>query len=285
MAGPHPGTRAWPVTAGRPGCVARQPPAGCRARSRRGRTLEGNILSSTEPLADPTALRELVAANRILAGEGVLDAFGHVSIRHPGNPTEYIISRSLSPELVTVPDLQRLTLEGTRLGGDARSSYAEIAIHVGVYEARSDVMAVCHNHSPSVIPFGVTGFPLRPIYHMASTMGLDVPVWDIAEEFGDTDMLVRTIAQGRSLARTLGPRRVALMRGHGNVVAGRSLPEVVFAAVYMERNAELQMRAAALGTVHYLSAGEVERAGKMLLSPLVMERVWTYWRTRHAPDG
>ncbi len=239
---------------------------------------------STASPADPAALRELVIANRILAREGVLDAFGHVSIRHPERPSEYVISRSLSPELVTEADCQRFTLEGKQVGSDTRPSYAEISIHGAIYEARPDVMAICHNHSPSVIPFGVTGFPLRPIYHVASTIGTDVPVWDIAAEFGDTDMLVRTMAQGRSLARTLGPRRVALMRGHGSAVAGPGLRDVVFTAVYLELNARLQMQAIALGQVRYLSAGEVERAGKMLMSPLASERVWNHWRTRHAPD-
>ncbi len=214
----------------------------------------------------------------------MLDAFGHVSMRHPERATEYVISRSLSPELVTAGDFQRFTLEGRQVSGDARPSYAEIAIHGAIYEARPDVMAVCHNHSPSVIPFGVTGAPLRPVYHMASTMGKDPPVWDIAAEFGDTDMLVRTMTQGQSLARTLGSRRVALMRGHGSIVAGHALPEVVFTAVYMERNARLQMQAQTLGQVRYLSPAEVELAGETLLSPLATERVWTYWRTRHAAD-
>src|SRR3954447_13623626 len=131
----------------------------------------------TAALADPGALRELVVANRILAHEGVLDAFGHVSIRHPERPDRYLISRSRGPALVGEADLQCFTLEGEQVGGNEQSAYAERAIHGAIYEARPEVLAVCHNHSPSVIPFGVTGAPLRPVYHMAALLGREVPVW------------------------------------------------------------------------------------------------------------
>lgn len=231
-------------------------------------------------LADSAVLQELVVANRILAHEGILDAFGHVSVRHPEEAGHYLIARSLGPELVTEADLQRFTLDGQQVDGDPRPAYAERAIHGAIYEARPDVLAVCHNHAPSVLPYGVTDFPLRPIFHMASLIGADVPVWDVADRFGDTDMLVRTIEQGRSLARTLGDRRVALMRGHGSVVAGRTLREVVMTAVYLEQNARLQMQAAALGDVRYLSRGEIERASAMLLGSLASERAWETWRRR-----
>ena len=236
--------------------------------------------SSPAPLADPALLRELILANRILAHEGVVDAFGHVSVRHPDEPGHYLIARSLGPELVTEADLQRFTLDGEQVAGNPEPAYSERAIHGAIYRERREVMAVCHNHAPSTIPFGVTGVPLRPIYHMASLLGPDVPVWDIADEFGPTDMLVRTLEQGRSLARTLGPRRVALMRGHGSVIAGRMLPEVVIAAVYMEQNARLLLQALALGEVRYLSDEEIERFTASILSPVIMERPMTTWRRR-----
>ena len=235
---------------------------------------------STTPLADPIRLRELMLANRILAQQGVVDAFGHVSIRHPQEPGHYLIARSLGPERVTEADLQRFTLDGRQVGGHEGTAYAERAIHGAIYAARPEVLAVCHNHSPSIIPFGVTGVPLRPIYHMAGLLGSEVPVWDQRDDFGDTDMLVRTMDQGGSLARALGPRRVALMRGHGSVVAGTSVKEVVIAAVYMEQNARLQMQAMALGEVRYLSAAEVERTGDWWGSPLAVDRAWGTWAAR-----
>src|SRR5687767_13808744 len=155
-------------------------------------------------LAAPELLRDLVLSNRILANEGVVDAFGHPSIRHPDDPTRFIISRSLGPELVTEDDLQVFTLDGEQVGGNPDRAYLERVIHGAVYEARPEVMAVCHNHAHSVIPFSVTVVPLRPIAHLAAPIGAEIPVWDIADEFGDTDMLVRTMEQGRSLARALG---------------------------------------------------------------------------------
>ena len=231
-------------------------------------------------IADRAALGDLVIANRILAHEGVLDAFGHVSIRHPERPDQYVISRSLGPAYVTEADLQCYAISGEQVSGDERPGYLERPIHAAIYEARPDVLAICHNHSPSVIPYGVTGVPVRPIFHAASLIGAEVPTWDIAEEFGDTDLLVRTLEQGRSLARTLGPRRVALMRGHGSVVGGPTIRAVVQACVYMERNALLQLQAMAIGDVRYLSAGEVERASRMLQEPVVSNRTWDTWRER-----
>src|SRR5579875_133948 len=235
---------------------------------------------ATTPLADPALLRDLVIANRILAREGVLDAFGHVSVRHSEHPDRYLIARSCGPELVTEDDLQCFTLTGEQVAGNPLPPYAERAIHGAIYEARPEVQAICHNHSPSTIPYGVTGVPLRPIYHMAALLGPEVPVWDIADEFGDTDLLVKTMEQGRSLARTLGPRRVALMRGHGSVVAGRTLREVVICCVYMEHNARLQAQALALGEVRYLSPGEIARMSEALTAPLSSERAWSTWRRR-----
>lgn len=235
----------------------------------------------SDPVAGRAVLDELVLANHILAREGVLDGFGHVSVRHPEEPSHYLISRSLSPENVTAADVQRLALDGERVAGDGRSPYAEVPIHGAVYRARPDVMAVVHDHSPSIIPFGVTGVPLRPIYHMGSVIGTELPVWDIADEFGVTDMLVRTNEQGDSLARRLGPRRVALMRGHGGVVAATAgLREAVFTAIYLERNAALALAARALGPARELSDAEAAAARATLLQPLSQERAWGYWRAR-----
>jgi ribulose-5-phosphate 4-epimerase/fuculose-1-phosphate aldolase len=231
-------------------------------------------------ISDASLLRDLVIANRILAQQGVLDAFGHVSVRHPEQPDQYVISRSLSPAYVTEADLQCYLISGQQVSGDERPGYSERAIHAAVYEARPDVLAVCHNHSPSVIPFGVTGVPLRPLIHAGALIGADIPTWDIADEWGDTDLLVRTLEQGRSLARTLGPRTTALMRGHGSVVVGPNLRVITGACIYLERNALLQMQAMAMGTVRYLTPGEVEAASNMLQEPVVSNRTWHAWSER-----
>lgn len=233
------------------------------------------------PIADPSLLRELVIANRILAGEGVLDAFGHISFRVPDHPNRYVIARSIGPECVLEGDLQLYTLEGERLGGNDQAGYAERAIHGAIYLARPDVLSICHNHAPSIIPFGITNVPLRPIFHMAGLLGTEVPVWEPQDEFEETDMLVRSLDQGASLARTLGSRRVALMRGHGSVVAGQAIREVVMNAVFMERNARLQMQAMAMhADVRYLSNGEIERTWTWLRENLSRDRAWETWAAR-----
>jgi len=223
---------------------------------------------------------EVVLANHMLAHEGVFDAFGHVSIRDPHDPGRFLISRSLAPAQVTEADVQYLDLERRILSGNKGAAYAEVAIHAELYRARPEVRAICHNHSPSVIPFGVSRVPLRPVYHMGSLIGADIPVWDIREAFGDTDMLVRTADQGASLAKTLGSRTVALMRGHGSVVVGDQLSEVVRTSYALEHNARAQLLALALGEVIYLSEGEVAKARATLLEPLSSERAWAWFKSR-----
>jgi ribulose-5-phosphate 4-epimerase/fuculose-1-phosphate aldolase len=230
-------------------------------------------------LAPQQLVDDLVLANHILSNEGVLDAFGHVSARHPTVPERFLISHTRAPELVESDDLQVLDLSGARVAGGERRSYEEVAIHAAVYRWRSDVGAVVHSHAPSVIPFGATGVPLRPIYHMGSVIGQEIAVWDIAKRFGDTDLLVRAEAQGDDLAAALGTRTVVLMRGHGCVVTGGDVRAAVFAAVYLERNATLLAEALRLGEVRYLSAGETARAATMLHGN-AGERAWEYWVRR-----
>jgi HCOMODA/2-hydroxy-3-carboxy-muconic semialdehyde decarboxylase len=221
-------------------------------------------------------LEELVTANRILAAEGVVDAFGHVSIRHPDDPGRYLMSRARAPERIEIDDLMEFTLDGRAVDAAGRKPYAERHIHGAVYESRPEIQAVVHNHSPSVVPFGITGAKLSPVMHMCASMGVDVPVWDTRTKFGDTNLLVTTMEMGRDLAGTLGERPVALMRGHGCVVAGRSLREVVFISVYLELNANLQMKASALGEITFLTEGEVE-AIMATRSSFTFERAWEYW--------
>ena len=192
-------------------------------------------------------LEELVTANRILANEGIVDSFGHVSARHPDNPQHYLLSRARAPERIERDDIVEYTFDGTAIDERGRAPYLERFIHGAIYEARPDVHAVVHNHSPSTIPFGVTEKKLKPLLHMCASMGHEVPVWDSHDKFGDTALLVSDMAMGRDLAHLIGPRPTALMRGHGATVVGRSVRHAVFVSVYLELGAKLQMQAMAGG--------------------------------------
>lgn len=227
------------------------------------------------------AAADLVIANRILAHENVVDAYGHVSVRHPEDPKRFLLARSLSPEMVERGDVMEFDLEGNALGGDKRQPYLERFIHGAVYEARPEVVAVVHAHAEDVLPFGIASAPLRPVIHSGSFMGEEVPVWDIRDRFGDTNLLVTSMPQGRDLAVRLGGNNVALMRGHGFVAAARSLIEVVRMSVYVPRNARVQMAAMQLGAVKPLSRGEIaaRNAGYKPHSPETW-RAWEYWATR-----
>jgi ribulose-5-phosphate 4-epimerase/fuculose-1-phosphate aldolase len=225
---------------------------------------------------------DLVVANRILANENIVDAYGHVSVRHPEDPQRFFLARSLAPELVEPGDIMQFDLEGNALGGDSRQPYLERFIHAAVYEARAEVMAVVHAHAEDVLPFGISSAPLKPVIHSGSFMGEHVPVWDIRDRFGDrTNLLVTNMAQARDLAQSLEKNNVALMRGHGFVAAARSLIEVVRMSVYVPRNARVQYKALQLGELKALSRGEIEarNAGYKPYSPETW-RAWEYWATR-----
>jgi len=230
-----------------------------------------------------TVIQDLVIANRILAREEVVDAYGHVSIRHPDNPKHFFIARSLAPDLVERGDIVELGLDGQPVRDEARALYLERFIHAAIYEARPDVQAVVHAHAEDILPFGIAqATPLRPVIHSGSFIGAHVPVWDIADKFGDTDLLVRNMDHGRDLARCLGSNKVALMRGHGFASAGRSLIEVVRLSVYLPRNARALMRATQFGgEIKYLSEGEIA-ARNAGYSPYSTEtwRAWEYWANK-----
>ena len=230
-------------------------------------------------------MRDLVIANRILSREGVVDAFGHVSVRHPQDPDRYIMACSRAPGLVVRDDLMEYTLDGDPFDQRDRLMYAERHIHGAIYEARADVGAVIHNHSHAVIPFGVTGVKLQPVIHVASTVGADIPVWDIRDNFGDTSLLVLDMAQGRDLAGCFGDGRVALMRGHGCVVGCGNVKEAVMVAIYLEVNAGIQMAAMGLGDPVYLSPGEIAAGDEKFLGELAITRGWEYWRLRAGCEG
>jgi ribulose-5-phosphate 4-epimerase/fuculose-1-phosphate aldolase len=230
------------------------------------------------------AIHRLVAANRILAHEGVLDAYGHVSMRHPDNPERYLIARSRSPELVEASDIQEYRLDGEAVRPDAPTPYLERFIHGAIYEKRPGIKAVVHSHADAVLPFTISETPLQPVIHTASDMGTHVPVWDIRDNFGDTNLLVVNMDQGRDLANGLGDNKVVLMRGHGFSAAGRSLIEVVKTAVYLPRNAHILMEALRLGRVKPLSNGEIEIRSRVDPDASLMWRAWEYWCMRAGVD-
>jgi HCOMODA/2-hydroxy-3-carboxy-muconic semialdehyde decarboxylase len=224
-------------------------------------------------------LDELVTANRILAREEVVDSFGHVSVRHPERPDRYLLSRARAPERIEVEDIMEFTLEGEPIDARDRKPYLERFIHGALYEARPDVQAVVHNHSPSVIPFGVTGTKLKPLLHMCASIGHNVPLWDSHDKFGDTALLVENMDMGRDLAKSLDKGRTGLMRGHGAVVVGQTLRQAVFISVYLELAAKLQMQAMPLGSVKYLTDGEVDKVINRT-GPYTLDRAWENWCRR-----
>jgi ribulose-5-phosphate 4-epimerase/fuculose-1-phosphate aldolase len=229
---------------------------------------------------DAALIEDLVAAYRILAQQGVLDGFGHVSARHNRSANRFIMSRSLAPELVTAADLIEFDLDGNAVDAKGRALYSERFIHAEIYRARPDVRAVVHNHAASLIPFGVSTVPLRPMYHMASFIGNGVPIFDIRKAFGMTDMLVSDSAKGRALAQTLGDKTCVLMRGHGVAVVGASIPYAVGRSVYLELNARIQAQTVALGgTITYLDPQEAQKmmeAGENR----GYERPWELWKAK-----
>ena len=224
---------------------------------------------------------DLVIANRILAHEGVVDGFGHVSARHPENPERFLLSRSRSPELVTIEDIREFNLSGEMIDPDGAPSYLERFIHAAVYELHPDVNGCVHSHSEALLPFGITSVPLRPVFHNASRIGKEVPVWDIATRFGDTDMLVVNMDHGRDLAKSLADNRLVLMRGHGLTVATEALHTVVTTAIYAVVNARVQTTAMQMGDVKFLSEGEIDEAiRKAKKSTVGHKRIWEYLSRR-----
>ena len=226
-------------------------------------------------------LRDLVVANRILAHEGVVDAYGHISVRSPNDPRRYFISVSRSPELVTEDDIIECTLDGRPVRAEQRPLYIERFIHGGIYEARPDVTSVVHSHAIETLPFGISPTPLRPVIHSAGQLGHRIPVWDIADRFGDTTLLVSDMTQGRDLAERLAGDRAVLMRGHGFAAGGRSVPEVVRMSVNMARNAQVLLDAIRLGgPVKGLSSGEIDKRLEQRIDGSEWYRAWEYWATR-----
>jgi ribulose-5-phosphate 4-epimerase/fuculose-1-phosphate aldolase len=233
------------------------------------------ILVSAQAAPSAALVADLVAANRILAMEGVLDGMGHVSVRLPGRPDRFLLARSMAPELVTAADVMEYDLDGQAIDARGRSSYQERFIHSEIYRARPDVQAIVHCHTPSLIPFAASDVPLRAMYHMAAFVTEGVPVFDIRSAAGPTDLLVKNAPLGRALAQVLGSKPAALMRGHGAVVVATSIPNVVGRSVYLDINARAQMQAVALGgKVSYVEADE---ARLRMVDPNEYSRAWELW--------
>jgi ribulose-5-phosphate 4-epimerase/fuculose-1-phosphate aldolase len=235
----------------------------------------------TSPAADPALIEELVVANRILYNEGVVDGFGHISVRHDKRPDHFLLARSMAPGLVEAADIMEFDREGEAVDPQGRTPYLERFIHSEIFKRRPEVQAVVHSHSPSVIPFGVVPVGLQPIYHMSSFLGAGVPIFEIREAGGPaTDMLVRNAALGAALATTLGNNAVALLRGHGNVVVGGSIREATFRAYYTEINARLAADALRLGQgrVTFLNGDEAKASTETNRAQI--GRAWDLWKAR-----
>jgi HCOMODA/2-hydroxy-3-carboxy-muconic semialdehyde decarboxylase len=230
----------------------------------------------TQLAPDAELVDKLVVANRILYRQGVVDGFGHISARHDKSPGHFLLARNMAPGLVRRDDIITFDLDGTALDAEGRRVYLERFIHGEIYRARPDAQAIVHSHSPSVIPFGVTGQPLRPIFHMSGFLGEGAALFEIRETGGDTDMLIRDNRLGKALADTLGARSTVLMRGHGSTVVGTSIEQALYRAIYAEVNAKLQLQAVTLGEVNYLNPREAAMAAAT--NDTQLARVWELWR-------
>jgi len=224
-------------------------------------------------------INDLVSANHILFKEGVVDGFGHVSVRNERDPERFLLSKSIAPAMVTARDVMEFGMDGEPLNPRGRKPYLERTIHSEIYRARPDVQAIVHSHSPALIPFGITGTSLRPVFHMSGFLGSATPIFEIREAGGPaTDMLIRDRKLGAALARTLGAAPFALMRGHGSVAVGATLKQVVYRAIYAEVNARLQSEAVRLGTITFLNEQEAANASRT--NDGVIDRPWGLWKAR-----
>ena len=224
---------------------------------------------------------DLVLGNRILANEGVLDGMGHISARHPSRAGRFLLARSLAPELVTRDDIMEFEFDGAPVDAKGRTPYKERFIHSEIYRARSDVNAIVHCHTPSLIPFADSSVPLRAMYHMAAFVADGVPVFDIRAAAGMTDLLVSDATLGRALAQALGSKPAALMRHHGAVVVATSIPNVVGRSVYLDINARVQMQTAALGGTS--TSIDPAEARLRMADPNEYSRAWELWKRKLNP--
>jgi ribulose-5-phosphate 4-epimerase/fuculose-1-phosphate aldolase len=242
---------------------------------------KAEVASSTGGPVDRAVLEDLAAASRILVDQGVFDAAGHVSMRHPAAADRFLMSRSLAPALVAADDIMEFDLDCIACEARGRSGFLERFLHGEIYKQRPDVMAIAHSHSASVIPFSLVQTPMRAMYHNAAFLAAGVPVFDIRQKFGATDIVIASPAKGAALAETLADKSVALLRAHGMVTVGASLPVAVFRAIYTEINARAQAQATILGgPIAALDAEEGALADAVNIA--TVGRSWDLWKARVA---
>jgi ribulose-5-phosphate 4-epimerase/fuculose-1-phosphate aldolase len=240
---------------------------------------DANAATATAAPA-PRLVADLVTANHILYDQHVVDAFGHVSVRHDKRPDRFLLARSMAPALVTAADILEFDLDGNPLAANGRPVYLERFIHSEIYRARPDVVSIVHSHSHAIIPFGVVrSHKLRAIFHMSAFVGTETPIFEIRECVGDgSDLLIRDRELGAALAKSLGPKSVVLMRGHGVTVTAPTLPEAVYRGIYVDVNARLQLEAIGLGAVNYLTDQEGRAAAATNASQV--GRAWDLWKMK-----
>jgi len=242
---------------------------------------QGHADAKTETAApDPRLVADLVTANHILYDQHVVDAFGHVSVRHDKRPDRFLLARNMAPALVTAADILEFDLDSNPLAAADRPVYLERFLHGEIYRVRPDVSAIVHSHSHAVIPFSVVrSHKLRAIFHMSGFVGTETPIFEIRECVGDgSDLLIRNGELGAALAKALGPKSVVLMRGHGVTVTASTLPDAVYRAIYVDVNARLQLEASELGAVDFLSESEARAAAETNASQI--GRAWELWKMK-----
>jgi ribulose-5-phosphate 4-epimerase/fuculose-1-phosphate aldolase len=236
-------------------------------------------MSTSGGPVDRATLEDLAAASRILADQGVFDAAGHVSMRHPGHPERFLMSRSLAPQMITADDIMEFDIDSNPIDARGRNAFIERYLHGEIFRARPDVMAIAHSHSPSTIAFGLSNVPMRAMYHNAAFLAAGVPVFDIREKFGATDIVVSSPEKGVALAKVLADKPVALLRAHGMVATGPSLPVAVFRAIFTVTSASIQHQALALGgPVAELDEEEGRLAD--VVNVQTVGRSWDLWKKR-----
>ncbi|HEY5963381.1 MAG TPA: class II aldolase/adducin family protein [Xanthobacteraceae bacterium] len=236
-------------------------------------------MSTSGGPVDRGVLEDLAASSRILADQGVFDAAGHVSMRHPGHPERFLMSRSLAPQMITADDIMEFDIDSNAIDARGRNGFIERYLHGEIFRVRPDVMAIAHSHSPSTIAFGLSNVPMRAMYHNAAFLAAGVPVFDIREKFGATDIVISTAEKGAALAKVLADKPVALLRAHGMVATGPSLPVAVFRAIFTVTSAAIQHQALALGgPVAALDAEEGRLAD--VVNVQTVGRAWDLWKKR-----